>query len=132
MMKILELGLKAILSEQREFLLDSLLAGGIDVMNQKWDHTAVMHNAELSVGILLVYAQREGPQFLRIIRDGLQRGEYLSTMAYIYIMAECSHRLPPYWSIQHAVDEKLLEEYCICLKEIVYTYTDASSADRKS
>lgn len=37
-MKILDLGLKAILEEQRESLLDSLLAEGIDVKSGKWDH----------------------------------------------------------------------------------------------
>lgn len=123
-MKILDLGLKAILEEQREPLLESLLAGGIDLKSGKWDHVKVVYNSKVSADILLAHAQREGIQYLYNILDGLKRGEYLSVMAYIYAVAECSHRLPPHGIIQHAIDEKLLEEYCNLLKVILPVYID--------
>lgn len=109
-MKILEIALQVILQEHHRDFTDSLLAGGIDAEKQTWDHVAVMYNAKVGADILSIYAQREGIQYLYIILDGLQRREYRLTMAYIYIMSECSHRLPPYWIIQHAIDEKLLEK----------------------
>ena len=69
--------------------------------------------------LLSTNAEREGNQYLRIILDGLRREEYLSTMAYIYIVSECNYGFPPLGIIQHAIDEKLLREYCTCLKEIL-------------
>lgn len=119
---ILELGLKTILEEQRETLTDSLLAAGIDVESGTWNHAKVMRNAQSSMAILLAEGEREGNQYLRIILDGLRREEYLSTMAYIYIVSECNYGFPPLGIIQHAIDEKLLEEYCACLKEIMPAY----------
>lgn len=119
---ILELGLKAFLEKQRETLIDSLLAGGIDVEGGTWDHAKVVWNAQRSMDILLAQAEREGGPYLRIILDGLKKEEYLSTMAYICIVSECNYGLPPWGIIQHAPDEKLLEEYCICLKEILPAY----------
>ena len=116
---ILELGLKAILEKQRETLIDSLLAGGIDVESGTWDHAKVVWNAQRSMDLLSTDAEREGSQYLRIILDGLRREEYLSTMAYIYIVSECNYGFPPLGIIQHAIDEKLLREYCTCLKEIL-------------
>lgn len=83
-----------------------------------------MYNSKVSADILSAHAQREGIQYLYNILDGLKRGEYLSVMAYIYAVAECSHRLPPYGIIQHAIDEKLLEEYCNLLKVILPVYID--------
>lgn len=50
---ILELGLKVMLEEQRENLLDSLLAAGIDVEKGTWDHAKVVRNAKRSMDILL-------------------------------------------------------------------------------
>lgn len=119
---ILELGLKAILEEQRETLTDSLLAVGIDVESGTWDHAKVVWNAQRSMNLLSTDAEREGIQYLRIILDGLKKEEYLSTMAYIYIVSECNDGLPPLGIIQHAVDEKLLKEYCVCLKEMLPAY----------
>lgn len=119
---ILELGLKAILKEQRETLADSLLAVGIDVESRTWDHAKIVWNAQRSMDLLSTDAEREGIQYLRSILDGLKKEEYLSTMAYIYIVSECNYGLPPLGIIQHAIDEKLLKEYCICLKEILPAY----------
>lgn len=70
---ILELGLKAILEEQRETLTDSLLAAGIDVESGTWNHAKVIRNAQRSIAILLAEGEREGNQYLRIILDGLKR-----------------------------------------------------------
>lgn len=42
---ILELGLKAILKEQRKTLTDSLLAVGIDVESGTWDHAKIVWNS---------------------------------------------------------------------------------------
>lgn len=119
---ILELGLKAILEERRETLADSLLVAGIDVESRTWDHAKVVWNVQRSMDILSTDAEREGNQYLRIILDGLKKEEYLSTMAYIYIVSECNYGLPPLGIIQHAINEKLLKEYCICLKEIFPAY----------
>lgn len=105
--------------------MESLLARGIDVEKQHWEHEAVEYNAKAGAEILAIYAQKEGVQYLYTILDGLQRKDYLSTMAYIYVMSENSHRLPPYWIIQHAIDEKLLEKYCACLEEKLPTYMAA-------
>lgn len=116
-MTILESGLRVILQEHSEDFMDSLLARGIDVEKQHWEHEAVEYNAKASAEILAIYAQQEGTQYLRTILDGLQKRNYFSTMAYICIMSECSHRLPPYWIIQHAIDENLLREYCLALQE---------------
>ena len=124
---ILELGLKAILEEQRETLTDSLLAAGIDVESGTWDHAKVVWNAQRSMEFLSTDAEREGNQYLRIILDGLKKGEYLSTMAYIYIVSECNYGLLPLGIIQHAIDEKLLKEYCVCLKEILPAYIRKSA-----
>lgn len=119
---ILELGLKAFLEKQRESLIDSLLAGGIDVESRTWDHEKVAWNAQRSMDILLAQAEREDDPYLRIILDGLKKEEYLSTMAYICIVSECNYGIPSLGIIQHAIDEKLLEEYCACLKEILPAY----------
>lgn len=74
---ILELGLKAILEKQRETLTDSLLAAGIDVESETWDHAKVIWNAQRSMDLLSADAEREGNQYLRIILDGLRKEEYL-------------------------------------------------------
>lgn len=81
-----------------------------------------MGSCEDSMELLLAEGEREGGQYLHIILDGLRKEEYLSTMAYIYIMSGCNDGLPPLGIIQHAIDEKLLKEYCICLKEIFPAY----------
>lgn len=131
-MTILESGLRVILQEHSKDFTDSLLARGIDVEKQHWEHEAVEYNAKAGAEILAIYAQQEGTQYLRIILDGLQKRDYFSTMAYIYIMSECSHQLPPYWIIQHAIDEKLLEEYCACLEEMLSAHMAVLPADGKS
>ena len=130
-MTILESGLRVILQEHSKDFTDSLLARGIDVEKQHWEHEAVEYNAKVGAEILAIYAQQEGTQYLRTILDGLQKRDYLSTMAYIYIMSECSHRLPPYWIIQHAIDERLLEEYCSCLEEMLPAYMAMLPADKE-
>lgn len=81
-MKIMDLGTRAILAEQRENFLDFLLAGGIDMEKGQWDHATAAYNAKVGADILSAYAQQEGLQFLRIILEGLKSDEYLSTMAY--------------------------------------------------
>ena len=128
-MTILESGLRVILQEHSKDFTDSLLARGIDVKKQHWEHEAVEYNAKAGAEILVIYAQQEGAQYLCTILDGLQKRDYLSTMAYIYIMSECSHRLPPYWIIQHAIDEKLLEEYCAYLEEMLSAHMTVLSVD---
>ena len=67
---ILELGLKALLEERREDLLDSLLAAGIDVEKGTWDHAKVVRNAKRSMDILLAQAERESGPYLYVILDG--------------------------------------------------------------
>lgn len=126
-MTILESGLRVILQEHSEDFKESLFARGIDVEKQDWKHEDVEYNAKAGAEILAIYAQKEGIQYLHTILNGLQRKDYLSTMAYIYVMSECSHRLPPYWIIQHAIDEKLLEEYCDCLEEMLSAHMVALS-----
>ena len=66
-----------------------------------------------------------GNPFQYNILDGLARRAYLSVMAYVYVVEECGHRLPPYGVIQHAIDKKLLEAYCNLLKIIFPVYIDA-------
>lgn len=130
-MTILELGLRVILQEHSKDFTDSLLARGIDVEKQHWEHEAVEHNAKAGAEILAIYAQQEGAQYLRTILDGLQKRDYFSAMAYIYIISECRHRLPPYWIIQHAIDKRLLEEYCFCLEEMLPAYVAVLPADKE-
>ncbi|MEY8233636.1 hypothetical protein AALA82_18775 [Oscillospiraceae bacterium 50-16] len=113
---ILELGIKVILQEQRETLADSLLAEDIDVECGEWDHEKVVRNAKRSMDILLAQAERESGPYLHVILDGFKKGDYLSTMAYIYIVSECNYHFPPYGIIQHAIDDRLLEEYCLALQ----------------
>ena len=113
---ILELGLKALLEERREDLLDSLLAAGIDVEKGTWDHAKVVRNAKRSMDLLLDQAEQESGPYLHVIFDGFKKGDYLSTMAYIYIVSECNYHFPPYGIIQHAIDDRLLEEYCLALQ----------------
>ena len=131
-MTILETGLRVIVQEHSKDFTESLLARGIDVEKQHWKHEAVEYNAKAGAEILSIYAQKEGIQYLHTILNGLQRKDYLATMAYIYVTSECSHRLPPYWIIQHAVDEKLLEEYCTCLEEILPTHMAMLPANGKN
>lgn len=54
---------------------------------------------------------------------GIRRSS-AGNMAYIYVVAECNHQLPPYAIIQYAIDEKLLEEYRNLLKVILPIYMD--------
>jgi len=131
-MTILETGLRVIVQEHSKDFTESLLARDIDVEKQNWDHAVVAYNAQAGAEFLSIYAKKEGLQYLYAILDGLKRKDYLSTMAYIYVTSECSHRLPPYWIIQHAVDEKLLEEYCICLEEILHTHMAMLPANGKN
>lgn len=131
-MTILESGLRVILQEHSKDFTESLLARGIDVEKQNWDHDAVAYNAQVGAEILSIYAQKEGYQYLYAILDGLWRKDYLFTMAYIYVTSECSHRLPPYWIIQHAIDEKLLGEYCACLEEMLPVHMATLSIAEKS
>ena len=44
-----------------------------------------------------------------------------------FFLDKHNHRLPPYWVIQHAIDEKLLEEYCACLEEMLSAHMAALS-----
>lgn len=83
-MTILESGLRVILQKHSEDFTDSLLARGIDVEKQHWEHEAVEYNAKAGAEIFAIYAQQEGTQYLRTILDGLQKKDYFSTMAYIY------------------------------------------------
>lgn len=124
---ILELGLKAMLEERREDLLDSLLAAGIDVEKGTWDHAMVVRNAKRSMDLLLDQAERESGPYLYVILDGFKKGDYLSTMAYIYIVSECNYHFPPYGIIQHAIDDRLLEEYCLALQEELFAIIESDA-----
>ena len=122
---ILELGLKALLEERREDLLDSLLAAGIDVEKGTWDHAKVVRNAKRSMDLLLDQAEQESGPYLHVIFDGFKKGDYLSTMA--YIVSECNYHFPPYGIIQHAIDDRLLEEYCLALQEELFAIIESDA-----
>lgn len=124
---ILELGLKAMLEERREDLLDSLLAAGIDVEKGTWDHAKVVRNAKRSMDFLLDQAEWESGPYLHVILDGFKKGDYLSTMAYIYIVSECNYHFSPYGIIQHAIDDRLLEEYCLALQEELFAIIESDA-----
>ena len=130
-MTILESCLRVIVQEHSKDFTESLLARDIDAEKQNWDHATMAYNAQAGAEFISIYAQKEGLQYLYAILDGLKRKDYLSTMAYICITSECSYRLPPYWIIQHAVDEKLLEEYCTYLEEMLPAHMDVLSDDGK-
>ena len=126
-MTILESGLRVILQEHSEDFMESLFAGGIDVEKQDWKHEAVEYNAKAGAEILSIYAQKEGIQYLHTILNGLQRKDYLSTMAYIYIVSECNYHFSPYGIIQHAIDDRLLEEYCLALQEELFAIIESDA-----
>ena len=125
---ILELGLKAIVLEHYEDFKGSLRAEGVNVEEEKWSPGVIDNNAQAGAEILMLYEEREDFKFLPVILYGLEKGEYLLTLAYIYTLAESNHWLPPYGIIQHAVDDKLLEEYCECLKSKLRLYASTQSA----
>lgn len=123
-MRILNYGLKTILSEHQEDFTDSLFESGIDVEKKIWDHKTIVNNAGRCADILKSYMDYQNPEFFPIILNGIQEKRYFSIMAYIFFAAECQHAPPPYGTIQHAIDDKLLEEFCIALQEELFTMVE--------
>ena len=65
--------------------------------------------------------------YCRLSRDDNMDTDYLSTMAYIYIVSECNYHFPPYGIIQHAIDDRLLEEYCLALQEELFAIIESDA-----
>ncbi len=116
-MRILDYGLKALLAEHHERLIGSLLEDGIDIEKRNWDHNIVVNNAKQCARILMLYEKSQDAEFFPIILNGLREERYYSIMAYIFFTAECRHAPPPYSIVRYAVDDELLEEFCIILRE---------------
>ena len=132
-MTILETGLRVIVQEHSKDFTESLLARDIDVEKQNWDHAVVAYNAQAGAEFLSIYAKKEGLQYLYAILDGTTREKITSPRWPTSMLHQnAATGLPPYWIIQHAVDEKLLEEYCTCLEEILPTHMAMLPANGKN
>lgn len=123
-MRILNYGLKTILSEHQEDFTDPLFESGIDVEKKIWDYETIINNAERCADILKSYMDYQNPEFFPIVLNALREKRYFSIMAYIFFAAECQHAPPPYGIIQHAIDDKLLEEFCIALQKELFTMAE--------
>ena len=114
-MRILNYGLEMLLSKRHEDFIDSLFEDEIDVEKGVWSHDVVVNNAKQCAEVLTFYGESQTSEFFSIILNGLQDKRYFDIMAYIFFAAECRHSPPPDSIIQHAIDERLLEEFCVAL-----------------
>lgn len=114
-MRILNYGLEMLLSKRHEDFIDSLFEDEIDVEKGVWSHDVVVNNAKQCAELLTLYGESQTSEFFSIILNGLQDKRYFDIMAYIFFAAECRHSPPPNSIIQHAIDERLLEEFCVAL-----------------
>ena len=114
-MRILNYGLEMLLSKRHEDFIDYLFEDEIDVEKGVWSHDVVVNNAKQCAELLTLYGESPTSEFFSIILNGLQDKRYFDIMAYIFFAAECRHSPPPNSIIQHAIDERLLEEFCVAL-----------------
>ena len=114
-MRILNYGLEMLLSKRHEDFIDYLFEDEIDVEKGVWSHDVVVNNAKQCAELLTLYGESQTSEFFSIILNGLQDKRYFDIMAYIFFAAECRHSPPPNSIIQHAIDERLLEEVCVAL-----------------
>ena len=114
-MRILNYGLEMLLSKRHEDFIDYLFEDEIDVEKGVWSHDVVVNNAKQCAELLTLYGESQTSEFFSIILNGLQDKRYFDIMAYIFFAAECRHSPPPNSIIQHAIDERLLEEFCVAL-----------------
>lgn len=114
-MRILNYGLEMLLSKRHEDFIDYLFEDEIDVEKGVWGHDVVVNNAKQCAELLTFYRESQTAEFFSIILNGLQDKRYFDIMAYIFFAAECRHSPPPNSIIQHAIDERLLEEFCVAL-----------------
>lgn len=114
-MRILNYGLEMLLSKRHKDFIDSLFEDEIDVEKGVWGHDVVVNNAKQCAELLTFYRESQTAEFFSIILNGLQDKRYFDIMAYIFFAAECRHSPPPNSIIQHAIDERLLEEFCVAL-----------------
>lgn len=114
-MRILNYGLEMLLSKRHEDFIDYLFEDEIDVEKGFWSHDVVVNNAKQCAELLTLYGESQTSEFFSIILNGLQDKRYFDIMAYIFFAAECRHSPPPNSIIQHAIDERLLEEFCVAL-----------------
>ena len=114
-MRILNYGLEMLLSKRHEDFIDYLFEDEIDVEKGVWSHDVVVNNAKQCAELLTLYGESQTSEFFSIILNGLQDKRYFDIMAYIFFAAECRHSPPSNSIIQHAIDERLLEEFCVAL-----------------
>lgn len=114
-MRILNYGLEMLLSKRHEDFIDYLFEDEIDVEKGVWSHDVVVNNAKQCAELLTLYGESQTSEFFSIILNGLQDKRYFDIMACIFFAAECRHSPPPNSIIQHAIDERLLEEFCVAL-----------------
>jgi|MucameStandDraft_1065616.scaffolds.fasta_scaffold01673_7 hypothetical protein len=114
-MRILNYGLEMLLAKRHEDFIDSLFEDEIDVEKGVWSHDVVVNNAKQCAELLTLYGESQTSEFFSIILNGLQDKRYFDIMACIFFAAECRHSPPPNSIIQHAIDERLLEEFCVAL-----------------
>lgn len=114
-MRILNYGLEMLLSKRHEDFINYLFEDEIDVEKGVWSHDVVVNNAKQCAELLTLYGESQTSEFFSIILNGLQDKRYFDIMAYIFFAAECRHSPPPNSIIQHAIDERLLEEFCVAL-----------------
>ena len=114
-MRILNYGLEMLLSKRHEDFIDYLFEDEIDVEKGVWSHDVVVNNAKQCAELLTLYGESQTSEFFSIILNGLQDKRYFDIMAYIFFAAECRHSPPPNSIIQYAIDERLLEEFCVAL-----------------
>lgn len=109
----------------RKRLIGSLFEDGVDMEAGIWNHDTIVNNAKESADILMLCGKSQNPEFFPTILNGLQAGRYYSTMAYLFFTTECRHSPPPYCIVQYAVDDKLLEEFCVALRDELFYKAEA-------
>ncbi len=128
--------LNTILEKETTGFIDSLQISGIDVLAKRWSISAVEQNAQAGAKLLIHFATsvnytKLANAFLQITMNQLDAGQYFSAIAWIYAAYDCFGCFPPYGIIQHAVDDTLLEEYCVLLRKWLNRYYRSNDSNER-
>lgn len=118
--------LKSLIDRYYTDLEFSLEISGLDIHADYWDTALIDRNAYKSAGILIVVAIRHLKYwdiFLQALIVGCRRESLLlETMELICIAFDHVGEFPPLGIIQHTLNPKLLEIYCIALANWLEKY----------
>ena len=80
MMMIFEHGLRHLLQEQREYFLESLEAGGLDISTENWDSDIIERNAQAGAESIMMFVSH--PKWS--VENGIPSFSNCTTIAAIY------------------------------------------------